>query len=83
MKEVTLFEAKTHLSGLINEVVNNGEQIAITKHGHAVAMLIPIEQSKRQDMASVIKEMRALSKEIGKTGMTLAEIKKMRDEGRK
>ncbi len=81
MKEVTLFEAKTHLSGLVNEIVNNGGQITITKHGHAVAMLVPIEQSKR-NMASVIKEMRILSKEIGKTGMTLEEIKKMRDEGR-
>lgn len=83
MKAVTLFEAKTHLSGLINEVIQKGEQVAITKHGHTVAMLVPVESSKESNMADVIKNMRALSAEIGKQGMTLKEIQKMRAEGRK
>lgn len=83
MKAVTLFEAKTHLSGLINEVVNKGEQIAITKHGHTVAMLVPAKQLKDINVADVIKSMRTLSAEIGKKGVTLKEIQEMRNEGRK
>ena len=78
-----MFEAKTHLSGLINEVVSKGEQIAITKHGHPVAMLVPIEQMQQPDMAVIIQDMRKLSQEIGKTGMTLKEISKLREAGRK
>jgi antitoxin (DNA-binding transcriptional repressor) of toxin-antitoxin stability system len=70
-------------SGLINEVAKEGKQIVITKHGHAVALLIPAERPKENDMAEVIKGMRALSAEIGKKGMTLEEMKKLRDEGRK
>jgi len=41
---VGAFEAKTHLSELLQRV-EHGEQITITKHGRVVARLIPgIEQ---------------------------------------
>jgi prevent-host-death family protein len=40
MKTVGTFEAKTHLSALL-EQVERGEEITITRHGRAVARLVP------------------------------------------
>ncbi len=82
MRSVSLFEAKTHLSNLINEVIKNQESVAISKHGHKVVMLVPIK-TQHSDARNVIREMRLLSKEIGRGKITLKEILAMRDEGRK
>ena len=40
MRTVGVFDAKTHLSSLI-EAVERGESITITKHGRPVARLVP------------------------------------------
>ena len=40
--EVGIFEAKTHLSELIDQVASGGEDVLITKRGKPVAKLIPI-----------------------------------------
>lgn len=40
MKELGAYEAKTHLSRLLDEV-EAGESYAITKHGRPVALLVP------------------------------------------
>jgi prevent-host-death family protein len=41
MKTVGTFEAKTHLSSLL-EQIERGEEITITRHGRAVARLVPL-----------------------------------------
>lgn len=41
MEEVNVYDAKTHLSRLINRA-EAGEEIVITRHGRPVARLIPI-----------------------------------------
>jgi prevent-host-death family protein len=41
MKSIGTFEAKTHLSALL-EQVERGEEITITRHGRAVARLVPV-----------------------------------------
>lgn len=46
IKEVGAFEAKTHLSRLLDEVAG-GETIYITKHGKRVAELRPLEPKKQ------------------------------------
>jgi prevent-host-death family protein len=46
MTEVTIHEAKTHLSRLIQEVLN-GEEVVITRNHHPVARLVPIAEAKR------------------------------------
>jgi prevent-host-death family protein len=46
IKEVGAFEAKTHLSRLLDEVAG-GETIYITKHGKRVAELRPPALEKR------------------------------------
>jgi prevent-host-death family protein len=47
MKTVGTFEAKTHLSTLL-EQVEGGEEITITKRGKAVARLVPMGVSRRR-----------------------------------
>jgi prevent-host-death family protein len=42
MKTIRTFEAKTHLSALL-EQVERGEEITITRHGKAMARLVPVE----------------------------------------
>jgi len=40
MRQIGAFEAKNRLSELLN-LVENGEEVVITKHGRPVAKLIP------------------------------------------
>ena len=42
MRSVGTFEAKTHLSALL-EQVERGEEIVITRHGKAIARLVPAD----------------------------------------
>ena len=46
MKTVGVYEAKTHLPQLLDEV-SEGQSILITRHGKPVARLVPIERPKR------------------------------------
>ena len=82
MKHFGAFEAKTHFSELLGNVIN-GEKFIITKHGVQVAMIIPFTQEKNavdpvKDAIRAIKKLRK--------GVTLGKklsIKKMIEEGRK
>lgn len=42
---VGAFEAKTHLSELLQRV-ERGERVTITKHGRPVAQLVPVDDSE-------------------------------------
>jgi prevent-host-death family protein len=59
METVGSFEAKTHLAELLERVAA-GESITITKHGKAVAMLVPVRTGRRdaQKAAAHIRELR-------------------------
>lgn len=42
MRTVNLFDAKTHLSGLIEQIISGAEtEITIARHGRPVARLVP------------------------------------------
>jgi prevent-host-death family protein len=56
MTTVGTFEAKTHLSQLLERVAS-GERILITNRGKPVAMLVPPEAGARPDTARVGREM--------------------------
>ncbi|MCY4438656.1 MAG: type II toxin-antitoxin system Phd/YefM family antitoxin [Deltaproteobacteria bacterium] len=45
MHQVTVHQAKTHLSRLLREIVE-GEDVVITRSGRPVARLVPIEESR-------------------------------------
>jgi prevent-host-death family protein len=57
MLTVSAYEAKTHLPRLI-KAVEQGETIVITRHGKAVARLVPIEARDRGDVGKVIERMK-------------------------
>ena len=46
MKTVGIFDAKTHLSALV-EQVERGEEVTITRHGRAVARLKAFRKGRR------------------------------------
>jgi len=58
MESVGTFEAKTHLTRLLERVAK-GERIVITNRGRAVAMLVPPEVSERLDTAEIGRAMLA------------------------
>ena len=47
MKHFGAFEAKTHFSEILGNVIN-GEKFVITKHGVEVAMIIPFPQKREE-----------------------------------
>ena len=78
MMTVGAFDAKTHLSSLLNRVAE-GEEILITRRGIPVARLVPAEEADRQDVADAIRELRSI-----RDGVTLGDLdwRDLRDEGR-
>lgn len=79
MITVGVFEAKTHLSSLLERVAA-GEEVVITKHGKAIARLVKAEDAARQDVDAAIAKLKTL-----RMGTTLGGIgwKAFRDEGRR
>ena len=57
MTTVGVYEAKTQLPHLLDQVLR-GERVTITRHGKAVAMLIPVAPGA-QPVADVITSLRA------------------------
>lgn len=57
METVGAYEAKTHLTQLLERVAK-GEKITITKHGVPVATLEPADPSKRTSARDVIDQLK-------------------------
>lgn len=79
MRTVGIFEAKTHLSNLLDQV-ENGEQIVITKHGRPIAKLVPIANVNQQLIHDTIQQLKAFGKHNKLAGL---DWKALRDEGKK
>jgi prevent-host-death family protein len=80
MREIAISEAKARLPEFIAEV-ERGATIRITRHGRAVARLVPEEEARKQEAHDAVEAIR----EIGRRtkGMTLDELLAARDEGRR
>lgn len=59
--DIGVYEAKTHLPELLSRV-SRGEQVTITRHGKAVARLVPVEPETRRDVLEVIGELKHFAK---------------------
>ena len=81
MRFIGAFEAKTHLSRLLDEA-EKGEVITITKRGRPVARLMPPAPPDRSRAARAVSNLRALRRQIGWSG-TVEEILALRDAGRR
>lgn len=79
MLTVGAFEAKTHLSSLL-ERVERGEEVVITRHGRAVARLVPAEKIDRERVREAIAKLKEL-----RVGSSLGGLswKELRDAGRR
>lgn len=82
MTVVGTFEAKTHLTSLLQRVAR-GERVVITRRGKPVAMLVPPQAEAPKDAARVVREMLAYRDEHGpRLGPDLT-IRDLIEEGRR
>ena len=80
MREVQATEAKTHLPQLLTEV-ERGETIIITRHGRAIARIVPEAAHRKADLARTLDELKALGRSVGK--ISVGDILSARHEGHK
>ena len=77
---VGAYEAKTHLSELL-EKVEAGEEITITKHGAPVAKLVPIKkEASTEERVAAIQRIQMLSRGLSLGGL---KTKDLVSEGRR
>lgn len=86
MTEIGAFEAKNTLGTLLDRV-EQGEEIVITRHGKAVARLVPntrrVDQGQAQAAFDRIRERaRRLNKKKPQEAFDWLSLKKLRDQGR-
>ena len=84
MKHVGIFDAKTHLSSLVDEV-EKGSEIVITRHGKPVARLVRAEDRMSPEAVERRRKAWMELREIGrklKINATHEEIKSWIEEGR-
>jgi prevent-host-death family protein len=80
MERVGAFEAKTHLSQLLDRVAQ-GETIAITRHGEPAALLVPVRPAAGNlSHTEIVTGMRELRRRVKPGKMT---IRQMIEEGRR
>jgi prevent-host-death family protein len=79
MRTVGTFEAKTHLSTLL-EQVERGEEITITRHGRAVARLVPVGTVSRDRLEDTVARLKSFRR-----GRRLGDLsaKALIEEGRR
>ena len=79
MQIVGAFEAKTHFSALL-EKAEKGEEIVITKHGHAVAKLVPTQAVDNELIKRTIVAIKTFNQNHSLGGLSWKEL---RDTGRR
>ncbi len=81
MRTVGAYEAKTHLSALL-DAVERGETIEITRHGKPIARLGPSEDARVSNNRHVMEELRRLRSQPGWPKLTREEIVDLIHQGR-
>jgi prevent-host-death family protein len=80
MREIQASDAKARLSQLLDEV-ERGETIVITRHGRAIARIIPEADRRRREIDNALADIRELRKHTGE--VSLEELLAWRHEGHK
>lgn len=73
MHTVGAFEAKTHLSKLLDRVAK-GERITIEKHGVPIAALQPVNPRRKMTVAEAIEATKSFSAEHTLGDITIREL---------
>ena len=79
METVGAYEAKTHLTQLLERVAK-GERITITKHGVPVATLQPADSAKKKPVREIIDHVKRFRRDHRLDGPS---IREMIEEGRR
>jgi len=80
MNSIGSFEAKTHLSALLDRVAK-GETITITRHGVPAAMLMPVTGAGTgPNHGEIVEGMRALRRRVKPGRLS---VREMIEEGRR
>ena len=74
-----MYEAKTHLSRLLDQV-EQGETITITRHGVPVARMVPAKERSAEDVEATVRRIRQFRKGTKLGGIPLRDLI---DEGRR
>ena len=80
MREIQASEAKAHLPQLLDDV-ERGETLIITRHGRAIARIVPEVDRRQEEIDKAIANIKELRKRTGK--ITFEELRSARDEGRR
>ena len=80
MREIQASAAKTHLPRLLDEV-ERGETIVITRHGRAIARLVPEMPRRQEEIDKAIAAIKALRRHTGR--ISRDELLSARHEGHK
>jgi prevent-host-death family protein len=80
MREIQASEAKARLSQLLDDV-ERGETLIITRHGRAIARIVPEVDRRQEEVDKAIASIRAI-RERNKR-VTVEELLSARDEGRR
>jgi prevent-host-death family protein len=81
MTSIGFYEARTHLSQLLDQVAR-GKKVLITRHGKPAAVLGPPPAEEKRDVKQVIEEFKAYSTRQGRTLGGLS-TREMIEEGRR
>jgi prevent-host-death family protein len=79
-REVQASEAKTHFARLLDEV-ERGETIIITRHGQAIARIVPEASLRQKEIDQALEDLSELGKQTGT--ITVEEILAWRHAGHK
>jgi prevent-host-death family protein len=78
MQTMGAYEAKTHFSQLLTDVAA-GQVVTITKHGHPIARLVPVD-STPADTDTLMAAIREARHGVRLNGLS---VREMIDEGRR
>jgi prevent-host-death family protein len=80
MREIQSSEAKTHLPQLL-DAVERGETIVITRHGRAIARIVPEIDQRQAETLKAMARIDAFRETMPR--LSIAEIRSARREGHK
>ena len=82
MKEVQATEAKAQFASLLSDV-ERGQTITITRHGKAVARLVPAGADEAEQRRTAVEALRRWRTTLPKSDFGIDDILAARDAGRK
>ncbi len=80
MREIQAFDAKARLPQLLDDV-ERGETLIITRHGRAIARIVPEVDRRQEEVDRALASIRELRKRTVK--VSIEEILSAKEEGRK